>query len=339
MGNRTDKSRPIDKLRDGAGSLEIRTPDDDSAISEMISTGDRLLVVKGKGIYEIKLADQVDPERTNIATPNTIQRVIPYGADAPWVGAVILTAHHLFHSSCSPNEIDGARAFALVLEMAEDIAGAHQLEENYRNVEEVATENLDSKIRKDRSFVVPALGNVETRCNEFLQRTDHALRKLFKLVQMFYSDVGSGGWESLKKRLDSEPQDIDNFPRFLAEVIPFLQLIRNARNCVEHPRREHRLVVTDFSLDSKNVLLPPMIEIINPRRPQETVSVSVFFKQALQNLVTAVELMMVFLCARHVKSIGGLFVQVIELPPDRRRSEHVRYGYGAVFGDQLVSMG
>jgi hypothetical protein len=62
----SDKPRPIDTLRDGAASLEIKTPGDDSAILEMISTGDRLLVVKGKGIYEVKLADEVDPERTNI---------------------------------------------------------------------------------------------------------------------------------------------------------------------------------------------------------------------------------------------------------------------------------
>jgi len=339
MENQTDKPRPIDKLRAGAGSLDIRTPDDDSAISDMISTGDRLLVIKGKGIYEIKLADQVDPERTNISTPNTTQRVIPYGANAPWVGAVILTAHHLFQSSCSPSEIDGTKAFASVLEMAEDIAGAHQLEETYRSAEKAAMENLDPKIRKDRSFVVPALGNVETRCNEFLQRADHVLRELFRLVRMFYSDVGSGGWESLKKKIDGETQDIDNFPRFLAEVIPFFQLIRNVRNCVEHPRAEQRLVITDFRLYPKNVLLPPMIEIIHPRTPQEAVPVGMFFKKALQNLVNDVELMIVFLCARHVKSIGGFAVQVIELPPDRRRSEHVRYGYGAVLGDQIVPMG
>ena len=69
MNTPSDKGRPIDKLRSGAGSLEISIPDDDSAISEMISTDDRLLVVKGKGIYEIKLADQVDPERTNLAYP------------------------------------------------------------------------------------------------------------------------------------------------------------------------------------------------------------------------------------------------------------------------------
>ncbi len=338
MGTQPDKPRPIDKLRDGAGSLEILTPDDDSAIVEMISTGERLLVVKGKGIYEVKLADQVDPERTNIATPNMIQRVLPYGADAPWVGAIVLTAHHLLQNSCAPKQVDGAKAFALVLEIAEDIAGAHQLVEAYRNAEDAATNRLDLKIREDRSVVVPAIGNVESRCNEFLQRGDHALRELFRLVQMFYSDVGSGGWESLKKRLDGEPQDIDNFPQFVAEAVPFLQRVRNARNCVEHPRREQQLIVTDFSVDTNNVLLPPMIKIIHPQTPLEKVSVSAFFSQTLQAIVNTVELMIVFLCARHVKSFGGLAVQVIELPPERRRSPHVRYGYGAMLGDQIVPM-
>ena len=49
------QKRSIDRLRDGAGSLEIKTPDDDSAITGMISFGDNLLVVKEKGIYAIKL--------------------------------------------------------------------------------------------------------------------------------------------------------------------------------------------------------------------------------------------------------------------------------------------
>ena len=72
--------RPIDKLRDGAGSFDINTPDDDSPITGMISLGERFLVVKGKGIYEIKLADQIDPERTNINAPNTIQKVLSCGS-------------------------------------------------------------------------------------------------------------------------------------------------------------------------------------------------------------------------------------------------------------------
>lgn len=336
MKERPSKPQPIDRLRDGAFSIDIRTPDDDSAVSEMISTSERLLVVKGKGIYEVKLADQVDPSRTNIGTPNVVQRILPYGANDAWVGATLLTAYHLLKGPSAQNEVDGDQAFALVLEIAEDISGAHQLHDSYAKAEADAMANLDPKIKPDRSILVPAIGNVETRCNEFLQRGDHALRELFRLVRMFYSDVGGGVWESLKTKVEGEGQDIDNFPNFLAQVLPFLQLIRNARNCVEHPRAEQRLLVTDFMLDPKNALLPPMIQINHPKTPHEKIPVRVFFSTALQNIVTIVELMIVFLCARHVKSFGGMPIQVMEIPPERRRSPHVRYGYGALLGDQLV---
>lgn len=51
-----------------------------------------------------------------------------------------------------------------------------------------------------------------------------------------------------------------------------------------------------------------------------------------------VELMVVFLCARNVRTVGGLQIQVIELPPDRWKPEYARYGYGVVIGDQIVPM-
>lgn len=70
MKNESDKSRPIDKLRNGAGSFDLTTSDDHSEITGLMKIGGRLLIVRGKGIYEIKLADQVDPERiSELRTP------------------------------------------------------------------------------------------------------------------------------------------------------------------------------------------------------------------------------------------------------------------------------
>lgn len=336
MKKHLEKPRPIDRVRGGGGSIEIRTPDDDSAIMEMISTGERLLVVKGKGVYEVKLADQVDPGRTNIAVPNTVQRILSYGADDAWIGATLLTAHHLLKSSDIQNKVDGDEAFALAFKIAEDISGAHQLRDSYTKAEADATANIDIKIQPGRSILMPTIGNVETRCNEFLQRGDHALRELFRLVRMFYPDVGSGGWESLKTKIDGEPKDIDNFPQFLTDALPFLQLIRNARNCVEHPMPEMRLLVTNFAVDSNNVLLPPTIQIKHPKTPLAKIPVEAFFSQTLLSIVSIVELMVVFLCARHVKPLSGMPIQVMKLPPERRKSPHVRYGYGVLLGGEIV---
>ncbi|NYS77867.1 MULTISPECIES: hypothetical protein [Halomonadaceae] len=337
MKRTSDKQRPIDRLRDSAGSLKINTSDDETPIREMISTGDRLLVVKDHGIYEIALADQIDPERSNPSVPNTIQRVLPFGAADSWVGAVVLTARQLFMSSCFDADA-GRRAFDLVLRIAQDIAGAQQIIRRHNELESEALGSVDPQIHHDRSFVLPSVGNVEASCNEYLQRTDHALRELFKTVQLFYPDVGSGGWDSLKKKIESGPEGLDNFSQFLADSIGFLKLIRNARNCVEHPRPEQRLVVVDFSIDRNNMLVPPTIEVIYPKDSMPKSQVAEFFDSSIKSLVNVVELMVVFLGARNVGQAAGFPVHVMELAPDQRRHPHVRYSFGMLMGGQLVPM-
>ncbi len=333
-----DMKRPIDKLRDGAGSFDLSTHDDNSEISGMITVAGRLFAVKGKGIYEIKFADQLDPERTNIGTPNTVQQVLSFGSDHPWVGAVLLTANNLFKSTYLSKEVDCDKALVLVFEIALDIAAMYELVEQYLDAQKAAIEKLDPTIRNDRSVIVPTLGNVPARCKEFIQKSDHALKGLFKVVRLFYRDVDKGGWESLKSKIDNGPTNIDNFSQFLGNALPLLQLVRNARNCVEHPMQNQRIEVIDFSVDAKNSLLPPMIEIVHPKTPQKQIPVADFINQMSQSLVQVVELMVVFLCARHVQNLAGFPVQVVELPLNRRSSANVRYGYGLAIGDDIVPM-
>jgi hypothetical protein len=55
--------RPIDRKRDAGGIMEIGTPDDQSAITAIFPIGDDLFAVKERGIYEVRLADRIDPIR------------------------------------------------------------------------------------------------------------------------------------------------------------------------------------------------------------------------------------------------------------------------------------
>lgn len=337
MNSSSDRLSPTHRLRESAGSMTINTPDDDTPIRELISTGERLFVVKDKAIYEVTLADQIDPERTNLNVPNTVQRVLSFGAEEAWVGAVVLTAHEFFLNSCFDPET-GRKSFNLLLSVAQDIAGAKEILHKHIEKESEAKQSVDPAIGQDRSFVLPSVGNVEASCNEFLQRADHALRELFKTVQIFHPDVTKGGWESLKNKIDCGPQDLDNFSQFLAESIEFLKLVRNARNCVEHPRHEQRLIVLDFKLDKNNALAPPTVEIVHPKTPMGSASVTSFFTTIIESLVSTVELMVVFLCARSVKNMARFQVQVMELTPDQRKSAHVRFSYALQMGDKLVPL-
>lgn len=346
MNNQHEKSdsdktkRPIDKLRDGGGSFDINTPDDETPVSGMISIGDeRLLIVKGKGIYEVKFADQIDPERTNINVPTTIQKVLSYGSDNPWVGSVLLTADELLKETIIGKQVDRKTILTMMIRISQDIAAALDVLESYSKKEKIEVDNFDHQIRENRSVILPSINDASSMCKEFLQKLDHALRELFDIVKLFHGGVGSRGWDSLKDVIESESTKVDNFLEFIENALPILRLVRNSRNCVEHPRDGYNLEVTDFSINAENNLVPPLITIIHPKTPLEAVPVSALFNQASSEIINIVELMLVFLCSRKVEPFAGFPVQVYEIPEDQRRSKHVKYGYGIPNGDTIVPFG
>lgn len=330
------KRSPIDQLREGAFYFDVETPDDDSAITGAIPLKERLFIIKELGIYEFKLADQIDPERKNINAPNTIQRILPYGSKKPWVGAVVLTGNDLLKSKILDERIDTERAMLLVVEIAQNIASAFEISENVSSEQETELIKYDPRIKSNRSFILPSMKGIGSRSKEFFQKSDHALDALFRIVKVFYPEIGKGGWKSLKEKVDQEESPIDNFKEVLAQRLPLLLFVRNARNCVEHPRNEQRLIVKDFCVDAQNNLLPPSIEVIHPKTPQSPVPIAEFMRQLTENLVGTIEIMLAFLCNRHIRPIQGLPVQVYELPEDRRHTINVKYGYGVATEDSIV---
>ena len=109
-------------------------------------------------------------------------------------------------------------------------------------------------------------------------------------------------------------------------------MIRNARNAVEHERPEMMLVAADFALNSQNQLVRPIVQLVHPKTPFDGTPIREFMSSACANISDIVELMMVFLCARHVDASGNLSIIVIEIPTDRRFNPNVRYGFGVMIG-------
>jgi hypothetical protein len=331
--------RPIDRLRDSAGSFEVKTPDDNSAVTGMITFDSTLLVVKEKAVYEIKLADQIDPERKNIHVPNTIQQVLPYGSSEPWIGAILLTGNELLRKEILSDQINVDLAMSLILELAQNIAGAKELIEAISNSQRDEFKKYNLQIKKDRSVILPSMSGITNKCKEFFQKSDHALDGLFKIVKIFYPNQGKGGWESFKNEVKKESIKIDNFSEVLESMLPFLIFVRNVRNCIEHPRPEQKIITTNFSINSDNKLLPPSIEVVHPRTPLDPVSVEELMNQTINTIVSIVEVMLAFLCNRKIRPIIGFPVQVYEFQADRRRTENVKYGYGIATENDIIRFG
>jgi hypothetical protein len=58
--------------------------------------------------------------------------------------------------------------------------------------------------------------------------------------------------------------------------------------------------------------------------------------QVIKQVSKVFEMMIAFLCSKHVRSSSKLAVQVIELQEADRRDKKVRFGYGVQHGGQIL---
>ena len=89
------RDRPIDKLRNSAATIRVGG-DDSSEIVGMLSTSDGLYVLRASSVHRVRLADEIDPDRTNISIPNVSQSVLDEGSNNDIVATILLTAKELF---------------------------------------------------------------------------------------------------------------------------------------------------------------------------------------------------------------------------------------------------
>jgi len=320
---------PIDLQREGAAFMNVGSPDDLSPITAMIVIGKKMHVVKASSIYEVRLADEIDPGRTNPSIPNTQQKVLSIGSDAEAVGRILLTANALLKKNYLPN-FDCDEALRLSFEVLKDIVAMGEISETLRQEEQASTANLRDNRKADGSVLLPSIKNLPQRCREFVQKADHGLGKLYSIVQIFYPRARKPYFEGFSDTLIALYGATDPFAEGVLRAVPFLKFVRDTRNCVEHPKQNQKITVKDFSFDPSGKVLAPTIEVVHARSPHDAVNVSVFMRDISAAIIDVVEAMIAGLCSRHVTSSAGLPFEVVALPEDMRQQKFVRYSYGLI---------
>jgi hypothetical protein len=328
--------RKIDEIRDSAISMEIESPDDPSPIVEMVSVADRMHVIKGGGIYRVTLADHVDPGRTNPAIPNSYQKILKYGADSEIVGKTLLTAKALFNPTLLLAHIDCKEGLRLSLEALNDIAAMSDIVEAIRIQQNAIMEEFNG--RNGRSLALPCIPNLFGVCKDFIQKADHSVQSTYQMSTIF-TGTRKGWFEELTQSAVRKYGPDDLFSRFLAEVTPFLKGVRNTRNAVEHRKVDQRVETHDFSLLANGSIRPPVIEVFHKSFHQPKILVTEYTSQMATQICDIFEMMLAFLCSKHIQSTGGIDVGLAEFPVEQRRSKHVRYGYASSDGFQVIGPG
>lgn len=327
--------RPIDLQREGAAFMNVGSPDDLSPITSMIVIGKKLYVVKASSVYQVRMADDIDPERTNPSVPNTQQKILGVGSDSEVVGRILLTAVALFKTNYLEKNIDCDEALRLSLEALKDIVAMGEICDALQQDERDSISTLRDNRKTDSSVLLPSIRNLPQRCGEFIQKADHSLGKLYSIVQIFYPRVRKPYFEGFSETLTALYGATDGFAQGVRNALPFLKFVRDTRNCVEHPKHDQKIIVKDFSFDPSGKISMPSIEVVHARSPHSPVEVSVFMNDINVSIIEVVEAMIAGLCSKHIDKSGGMPFEVVALPVGARE-KFVRYSYGLIDQDGRV---
>ncbi|SDO19998.1 hypothetical protein SAMN05444050_3507 [Afipia sp. GAS231] len=317
--------------------MEVGSPD--IPITGMVKIGDRLHILKTDSIHRITLADDIDPERTNINVPNSQQKVLDVGSGSPLVGKTLLTAKQLFESGFLGNQFDKGKAIDLSFEALKNLTAMFEQASVFRDQDEEEEKRVSEQVVKNRTFVLPSAPDVERRCKEFVQSADHALQALFGIGGLFYGDKIKGWFEGLADEISRLHEGDAHYIGFMGDAAKFCKSMRITRNCIEHRKPNERVEILNYTLTPANELLPPMIAVHHPKFIQPKMPVSTYTDQVTNHIADTFEQMIAFMCSRNVDRSVGLPMTVVELPTDQRSNQFVKYSFGIDAGGQVIPAG
>ncbi|WP_432284350.1 hypothetical protein SLT36_21525 [Aminobacter sp. BA135] len=327
--------RYIDAVREGAARMSVGGTDE-GAVSGFVKLGGRLLIIKERAVYEVLLADSIDPERTNPDIPNAHQRILSIGSESQLLGRTLLTADRLLDQQFFPPTIncDSARQSALdvALHLAAVADDVGKLEEETVR----AFQGLAGSHAK-HSFTLPSISGLEAKCKASFHRAHDSIKSSMDIARVFYGKSITHP-DSLDAYLRSKGSEPDELLAWLAGSLAPLSRIWQWRNAVVHPKDNEKMLVSDFRLMPSGQFAPPSIEIRHPTVPQTSTPASNLLRDVLDEVSASFEGLLAFLCASNAQ-FGKFQLAISDLPADRRKYPHARYAYFTNLGDQFAPIG
>jgi hypothetical protein len=315
-------------MRDGGGSFKIENPDDGTPIKDMISLKDRLLFITEKCTYELRTADQIDPQRLNPNLPHNVQRkLFDLGIHSEALTKTFLQASMLFKEGFLP--LDVLAAQRLALEALTEFDAMDRTMKEFKGMEKSAIERAEKGNSQQRSVSLPSIGGVDTHCKTFAQKAHYFSRAMLSLAHLFIPDATN--WDRLQEIITIKFGQNDNFSRLLAEAIPNLKMVLHLRDALEHQNKG--VTVRDFTMEQDGSIAPPTVELHFRKSVLPRCSVVSLMEGLIVALPVYFEMMIVHLSSKFALPVAGRPIFVDLLPETFQQARFVRFGYWARMPD------
>lgn len=327
------EKRPVDLKRESGGHVDVGTGDD-GGIIEMFTIGKKFLVIKEKSVYELLLADDIDPKRENQNLPHATQRlVLNVGTESEIFCRTFLTARKLLKEEYYTLNIDFDKALLISLEALQELTKLDEEISNYLEAEANEIKKYQTTNHKSSSYTIPSIPDINTRLKTIFQKTDHVFQALMEINKLFYTEFSKQSYYSeFTKFVEQQYGAEDLFTKFMQKILPTISLYRNIRNCVDHRRTETK--ITDFDIQSDSSIISPTIEVDYNGSKLNRVSISTFLPTVTARVVEIFESMLAFIADKNSRTDRAFKDSVVFIPYEKRRNKFINYVFWSPFGDE-----
>jgi hypothetical protein len=303
--------------RDMGGGAALKNPDDGTPIRESLVVGDALLFFTDKCTYRIQMADQIDPGRTNPDLAQVAQqKIFDHGAKSDLMRGTLLHARVMFKEGFQ--EIDIPRALSHSFDALSNLIAMRDLELSFAAKVDAAMAKAGAGERED--------------AKSFIQRADHFSHDLLEIVRLFFPEMKAKSWSEFQELAGKQYGDDDQMTKFLAEAVSVFQILRDARNCLDH--HLNGVVLSDFALEKDGSIMVPTIEINHKSSKQPRQSLVQFMHEVTEWMLLLFEQVTVHMCDKKLKSFSGMPFVIGEVEPPMSENWPCRYAYGLFYEGQ-----
>jgi hypothetical protein len=317
----------------------LQAADDKSPSVAMFELDSQLCSVTSCGVYGIRLADQIDPGRTNAAVRHSDQRLLKIGANNPIVSGILLTAERLFDPAYLGSTFEKTRALSLAFQLTREVAAAATWSEKLQRDQDQIMADYDRRLITPQQITLPTMEDAKDRFDAFAQKLGHSLRSLEQIVQLFFPEIKSKWIDSLVELTARRYGHEENFTQYIKTVAPTLKFMLDLRNLIEHPKSGKSATVFDFRQTTGAQLLVPSVEFEGTPYGEKPNALHTLMPMLIEGLTSMSEHLIGFLCGANLKPFGAFDMCVMERPADQRGNTHVRLAYFMRIGDQWTPCG
>lgn len=328
----------IDRLRNSPGQMYIGEQLS-GAITGSYLLVDQLLIIRNDSVYSVRMADQIDPNRTNADIPNVSQLIFDLGSDSDAIRRSLLTAGELFRTPYLSPAIDATRARGIAFDSILHILTA--IKAGDLIAADVDTASAATPQVVDRAVQLPSIGGLWPRFAAFLQAVEHAFQEMYQLALIFVPDASSKGQfiEGFRDAVREQVGEDTSYFRFAAAFAENGVFIRNVRHCIEHESEKQKVIISDFGLDLSGAIQRPRIEIIHRNTPQAETDLAIFCADLAKITLDGFESLVAHLASSNTNCALPIPTWVGRAPEKQITPDRSDICYLVKLGNDIVRLG